>query len=94
MVKRHLLTLFVLLSGLAALQAPAHASSAETVAAQTRAIAGGCELAETGHALCAFVTKAHAEAADCSADTRQLHAAEPAAGVIIPYIFGVERALE
>ena len=94
MVKRHLLTLFVLLSGLAALQAPAHASLAETVAEQTRAFAGGSEANDAGHELCAFTAVARAEAADRASETVARVDASPLPAFAAPYVFGVERALE
>lgn len=94
MVKRHLLTLFVLLSGLTALQAPVHASSAETVAAQARAIVGGCEAADATHELCAFLVEARAEATGRVDETRSDYDAAPSEAFNAPYVFGVERALE
>jgi len=94
MVKRHLLTLFVLLSGLAALQAPAHGSAAETFAAHSRAIAGGFEASDAAHARCAFVEEAQAEATGRSGETAVSHDAMPLPVLTAPYVFGVERALE
>ena len=94
MVKRHLLTLFVLLSGLAALQAPVHASAAETVAAHARSIAGGAEAVEASHELCAFVAEARAEATGRVDDALPNLDALPMPALAAPYVFGVERALE
>jgi hypothetical protein len=94
MVKRHLLTLFVLLSGLAALQAPVHASAAATVAAQSRAITCGGEAVEASHELCAFVAEARAEATGRVSDTLPSFGVLPSPSLAAPYIFGVERALE
>lgn len=93
-MKRHLLTLFVLLSGLTALQAPVHASAAETVAAQARAISDGCEAVEANHELCAFVAEARAEATERVDEAAPLILAQPLAALAVPYVFGVERALE
>jgi hypothetical protein len=94
MVKRHLLTLFVLLSGLAALQAPVHASTAETVAAHARSIAGGSEAVEASHELCAFVAEARAEATGRVIDALPNLDVRPMPALAAPYVFGVERALE
>ncbi|MEM1052424.1 MAG: hypothetical protein AAGI28_10055 [Pseudomonadota bacterium] len=94
MVKRHLLTLFVLLSGFAALQAPAQVSAAETMAAQTRAIAGVCEANEAAYELCAFAAEARAEATGRASDAQSSVVLAPLAVSAAPYMFGVERALE
>ncbi|MEP0390761.1 MAG: hypothetical protein ABJ205_06655 [Erythrobacter sp.] len=92
MVKRHLLTLFVLLSGLAALQAPAHGNAAETFAAHSRVIAGVLEASEATHARCAFA--AQAEATGRASETSATLDAAPLPVLAAPYVFGVERALE
>lgn len=94
MIKRHLLTLFVLLSGLAALQAPALASCDDTVAAHARSFSGGCEASDWPHASCAFVAEARAEAEETAVE-RPIALDTDATGLeLVPYIFGVERALE
>ena len=94
MVKRHLLTLFVLLSGLTALQAPVHASSAETVAAQARAIVGAADVADASHEHCAFVVEARAEGDRRLSETRLSFEVQPLPALSAPFVFGVERALE
>ncbi|MEO1221009.1 MAG: hypothetical protein AAFY42_06620 [Pseudomonadota bacterium] len=94
MVKRHLLTLFVLLSGLAALQAPVHASAGEAVAAHARLVAGGSEAVEASHELCAFVAEARAEATGLVNDVPASSDARPSSALQAPFVFGVERALE
>lgn len=94
MVKRHLLTLFVLLSGLAALQTPAHASCGVAMSAQTRAIAQGCDAAEAGHEKCAFVAEARDNSKERGHKGQKAHGNSSAWTVLRAYIFGVERALE
>ena len=94
MVKRHLLTLFVLLSGLAALQAPAQAACNETMAAHARAIAAGCEVDEASHTACAFALEARAEATGRVDEALPSYEAATLPELLVPYVFGVERALE
>ena len=94
MIKRHLLTLFVLLSGLAALQAPVHASCGEATAAHAGAFSGSCDAAEAGHEHCAFVAEARAEAKDAGEEGPIAHEPAPVPAALVPYIFGVDRALE
>lgn len=94
MIKRHLLTLFVLLSGLAALQAPVHASCGEATAAHAGALHGGCDTADAGHVSCAFVAEARAEAEEKAVEGPDAHDAAPVPASLVPYVFGVDRALE
>jgi len=94
MIKRHLLTLFVLLSGLAALQAPVHASCGEVAAAHAGALHTGCDASEAGHGSCAFVAEARAEAEETAVEGENAHETAEVPASLVPYIFGVDRALE
>ena len=94
MIKRHLLTLFVLLSGLAALQAPVHASCAEATAAHAGALHGSCDATDAGHSSCAFVAEARAKAQEEDGEGPNAHEPARAPAALVPYIFGVDRALE
>ncbi|UAB76928.1 hypothetical protein INR77_08695 [Erythrobacter sp. SCSIO 43205] len=94
MIKRHLLTLFVLLSGLAALQAPVHASCGETAATHAGALLSGCDASEAGHGACAFVAEARAKAQETAVEGEGALETAPAEITLVPYIFGVDRALE
>lgn len=91
MLRRNLIALFALLSGLAALQAPAHASAAQIVAAQSRSMAGGVEVQEATHAQCAF---ASATVVSIAGETAPSFDLAPLPSLSMPYVFGVERALE
>jgi|GEM_PF-4766256 len=94
MIKRHLLTLFVLLSGFAALQAPVHASCGEATAAHAGALHSGCDAGDAGHASCAFVAEARAKAQEADGEGPIAHEPARAPEALVPYIFGVDRALE
>lgn len=91
MLRRNLIALFALLSGLAALQAPAHASAAQIVAAQSRSLAGGVEVQEASHAHCAFACTVVDSA---SGETTASFDLAPLPSLAVPYVVGVERALE
>lgn len=94
MFRRNLIALFALLSGLAALQAPVHASAAEVIAAHTRSFTGGVEAREAAHELCAFAAEARAEAVGRVLDTAPSFEPAPLPSLSVPYVVGVERALE
>lgn len=63
MMRRHLLTLFALFTGLAALQAPAHASAVQSVVQNAQSVAGSNERAASD--TCACPQRAREQANRC-----------------------------
>jgi hypothetical protein len=92
MMRRHLLTLFALFTGLAALHAPAHAGGQETVVCDARASARTTDNATVERCVC----KAQSRTAvrRCPARARPTYTFRLPEWLRPPVIFGSERALE
>jgi len=92
MMRRHLLTLFALFSGFAALHAPANASSLESMVFDARAFARANDASSSQTCVCERraeeATKACPSARSDAMPSRILRRVRP------PIIFGSERALE
>ena len=88
---RHFLALLALLSGLAALSGPAHASASPLAACNIGAMA---EAGEHRANLPAKRADAGDKAARRSRETRQARRAPLPRGLRLPVLMGVERALE
>jgi len=91
-MRRHLITLFALFTGLAALTAPAHASALETLVADASAFAGAVEA--SGSECCQCVEQARQSTAKCPVREPSQKPALLISALRPPIIFGSERALE
>lgn len=92
MMRRHLITLFALFTGLAALHAPAHANSVESLISDVRALAGGADAADSDQ--CSCEQSGEEWANPCPAPEKQLIPARTPDVLRPPIVFGSERALE
>ncbi len=92
MMRRHLLTLFALFTGIAALHAPAHASSANSFVFDSHAFARMNEAAQNENCGCEQRQR------ECVAPRPERASKQPQRRVPAilrpPVIFGAERALE
>ncbi len=91
-MRRHLITLFALFTGLAALNAPAHASSSETMVFDARAFARANDAAASASCQCQHPPRQGT--AKCPSRERQRAPARLPNTLRPPIVFGSERALE
>ncbi len=91
-MRRHLITLFALFTGLAALHAPAHASALESLVMDARAFARANEAASSESCVCE--AQARQTAAKCPARERRQTRSRLLSVLRPPFIFGSDRALE
>lgn len=89
---RHLLALFALFTGLAAVQAPANASSLETMVFDARTFAGANEGGAENACMCA--SKREVRKPRCVVTSRTPLPPRLCDAVRPPIIFGSDRALE
>ncbi|MFU7529624.1 hypothetical protein [Qipengyuania sp. ASV99] len=92
MMRRHLLTLFALFSGFAALHAPASASSLETMVFDARAFARANDTLASENCICPV--RAQQRSIRCRAREKQQPQRRLPAALRPPIVFGSERALE
>lgn len=92
MMRRHLLTLFALFTGLAALQTPAQASSLETMVFDARAFVRANDAGQNENCVCPV--KQNEQYARCVARERKAPMRRLPNALRVPVIMGAERALE
>ncbi len=91
-MRRHLITLFALFTGLAALHAPTHASALESQVMDARAFARAYD--STTSEICQCEQQAREHTTKCPTRERQPVPISPPSALRPPFIFGSERALE
>ena len=91
-MRRHLITLFALFTGLAALHAPAHASALDSLVFDARAFARANDTASSES--CACQRQARQSTAKCPTRERRRAPSRLLSALRPPIIFGSERALE
>lgn len=91
-MRRHLITLFALFTGLAALHAPANASALESLVMDARAFARANDASSAE--ICACEAQARQTAAKCPARERARTPSRLLSALRPPFTFGSERALE
>ena len=91
-MRRHLITLLALISGLAAIQAPANASVLESFVFDARALARSNDSSASENCSCA--QQREKQASRCPAREKETPPVRLPLGLRPPVIFGSERALE
>jgi hypothetical protein len=91
-MRRHLIALFALFSGLAALQAPAHASSLDSMVFDARAFARANDTKTAQECVCK--AQRQNEAARCEKRQRGSAPRRLLETLGLPVLFGSDRALE
>ena len=92
MLARHLLALFALFSGIAALEAPVHAQVSQSAVQNTRAVASTGQVAASENRVCPARAREH-EATCRKREPRKTWYWLPS-WLLPPTIYGSERALE
>lgn len=91
-MRRHLITLFAIFTGLAALHAPAHASALESLVFDTGAFSRAND--SSASESCQCEQQVREQTAKCPPREQQPKPASPLSALRPPFIFGSERALE